>query len=400
MIGRRTVIASTLGLTGALLSPVAAAHAQGVPDATHPDGPDAVRAAGAVADLSRAVVDSALARHPDPATLGGWGYTCGLFLYGVYRVYQRVGDPSYLAYIKRWVDRFVDEDGGMDRTFNNLDAMQAGNLLLILHRETGDPRYRTAADRIRDRITTYPRTSDGGMWHATSKTNELWADGVFMAQPFLLRHGIAYGDEDYAYEEVARNLAVYFTRLKASNGLLYHAYDADGDAPWKPDPATGTSAFFWARAIGWTALTHVEVLELLPAGHPARTGLVSHVRHLARGFVRYQDPSSGRWFQVVDRGSDPGNWTETSASSMYTLMLHAALRHGYVSGRHYKRAVRDGYAGVLEKVTTGPDGLTDITDISEGTNVGDLAYYFGRRRNTNDLHGLGAFLLMNERLAH
>ncbi|MEU7243180.1 glycoside hydrolase family 88/105 protein [Streptomyces sparsogenes] len=381
MIRRRTVLASTLGLTGGLALGTAGA-------------------AAAPADWSRAVVDSTIARHPDPKSLGGWGYTRGLFLCGAYRVYQRVKEPAYLAYIKRWVDYHVDAAGHINNSFDNLDAMQSGNLLLILHRETGDPRYRAAADQIRTRITSYPRTTDGGMWHSTGKTNELWADGVFMSQPFLLRHGIAYGGEAYAYAEVTRNLAVYFRHLRAPNGLLYHAYDADGDAPWSPDPATGTSAFHWARAIGWTAMTHIEVLDLLPVDHPRRAGLIANVKHLAKGFVRYQDRSTGRWFQVVDKCGEAGNWTETSASSMYTLMLHAALERGYIAGGAYVSAARRGYQGVLKKVSVNADGLTDIADISEGTNVGDLAYYLGRKRNTNDLHGLGAFLLMNERLAH
>jgi hypothetical protein len=42
--------------------------------------------------------------------------------------------------------------------------------------------------------------------------------------------------------------------------------------------------------------------------------------------------------------------------------------------------------------------LTNLTDICEGTNVGDLAFYLARKRNTNDFHGLGAFLIMNEEL--
>jgi unsaturated rhamnogalacturonyl hydrolase len=380
MIRRRTVLASALGIGGGFPLPVTGAHA-------------------ARADWSRAVVDSTIARNPDPKTLGGWGYTQGLFLLGAYRVYQRVKEPSYLAYIKRWVDNFVDADGHMSRTFDNLDAMQSGNLLLILHRETGDTRYRTAAGQIRARITSYPRTADGGMWHATDRTNELWGDGVFMAQPFLLRYGIAYGDEEYAYEEVTRNLSVYFRHLRAPNGLIYHAYDADGGAPWKPDATTGTSSWFWARAIGWTAMTHIDVLELLPADHPRRDELIGNVTHLAKGFLRYQDPSTGRWFQVVDKASEPGNWTETSASSMYTLMLHAALERGWIRGGDYTSAARRGYRGVMRKVTVGSDGLTNVSDISEGTSVGDLAFYLARKRNTNDLHGLGAFLLMNERIA-
>jgi unsaturated rhamnogalacturonyl hydrolase len=42
--------------------------------------------------------------------------------------------------------------------------------------------------------------------------------------------------------------------------------------------------------------------------------------------------------------------------------------------------------------------MTNLTDICEGTNVADLAYYFGRKRNVNDFHGLGAFLIMNEHM--
>jgi len=40
--------------------------------------------------------------------------------------------------------------------------------------------------------------------------------------------------------------------------------------------------------------------------------------------------------------------------------------------------------------------MTYLTDICEGTNLGDLAFYLARKRDTNDLHGLGAFLIMNE----
>jgi len=42
--------------------------------------------------------------------------------------------------------------------------------------------------------------------------------------------------------------------------------------------------------------------------------------------------------------------------------------------------------------------MTNLTDICEGTNVADIAYYFARKRNVNDFHGLGAFLIMNEHM--
>ncbi|MGW3652110.1 hypothetical protein [Streptomyces sp. NPDC000878] len=40
----------------------------------------------------------------------------------------------------------------------------------------------------------------------------------------------------------------------------------------------------------------------------------------------------------------------------------------------------------------------ELADISIGTNVGDYAYCIARTRATNDFHGLGAFLIMNEQV--
>ena len=60
-----------------------------------------------------------------------------------------------------------------------------GNLLLILYKETKQEKYKLAAQNIRKVFDTYPRTKDGGFWHANipSRAWQLWADGVFMSLP-------------------------------------------------------------------------------------------------------------------------------------------------------------------------------------------------------------------------
>jgi unsaturated rhamnogalacturonyl hydrolase len=74
-----------------------------------------------------------------------------------------------------------------------------------------------------------------------------------------------------------------------------------------------------------------------------------------------------------------------------------AVDRGYIE-KKYRNVVQKGYAGVLTKISMGrEDGQTYLSDICEGTNVADLAYYFARKRNVNDFHGLGAFLIMNEK---
>ncbi|MFE2965827.1 glycoside hydrolase family 105 protein [Streptomyces sp. NPDC059340] len=351
----------------------------------------------AAQDWSVALIDSTMARYT-PSTIGGWSYPVGLYLYGQYLTYKRTHDARYLAYIKSYVDRFVSSDGSIGQSFNSLDSMQAGRLLTILHHETGQDRYRKAALKIRNRLNTYPRTSDGGFWHAdtSSRAHQLWSDGVYMVNPFLVEYGKEFGDATYANDEAAKQLYVYGSHLQVANGLLKHAYDESKTASWA-DPATGLAPEHWCRAVGWYAMAIVNVLDAIPVSHPRRAQLVGIFRRLAAALEKYQDPATGRWFQVIDKGARSDDWTETSCSSMFTYALSRGAQQGYLDP-HYASVAGRGYQGVLARISVGSDGRTNLTDVSIGTNVGDYAYYIARDRATNDFHGLGAFLIMNEQL--
>ncbi|MGV9295599.1 glycoside hydrolase family 88/105 protein [Amycolatopsis sp. NPDC003676] len=373
-LSRRSVLAGTAAALGTLALP-------------------GIAAAATARDWSRAVIDSTMKRYT-PASIGGWSYPLGLYFYGQYLFYRRTKEQKYLDYVVAWYDRFITADG-ISNSFSSLDSMRACQMLPLLYNETGDAKYRKAADQLRKRFETYPRTSDGGMWHAVSRQHQLWGDGVYMAQPFLALYGKVFNDPAYCYEESAKNLSVYFGHLKEpAKGLIYHAYDESGTQPWATGPGKHSS-FHWARAIGWFGMAAIDILEVLPADHPRRAELVGIVKFLADGYRRFQDPRTGRWYQVVDHGGDAGNWLETSASSMYAFTVSRAIERGYLPASYASVAQR-GYAGVLQKVSIGSDGLTNLADICEGTNVGDLNFYFARKRLTNDFHGLGAFLIMNE----
>jgi unsaturated rhamnogalacturonyl hydrolase len=385
---------AAVALTTATL---AALPAAAPPSAAAPAAAVAPGSPAAATDWSTAVVDSTMARYT-PAAIGGWSYPVGLYLYGQYLTYRRTHDARYLTYIKNYVDRFVKSDGSIDQSFNSLDSMQAGRLLVILHHETGQDRYRKAAQKIRDRLDTYPRTSDGGFWHAdsSSRAHQLWADGVYMVNPFLVEYGKEFGDSAYTGDEAARQLAVYGGHLQVASGLLKHAYDESKSASWA-DPVTGLAPEHWCRAVGWYAMAIVDVLDAIPANQPRRPQLLTIFGRLAAALEKYQDPATGRWFQVIDKGGRADNWTETSCSSMFTYALSRGARQHYLDP-HYADVARRGYQGVLAELSVGADGRTDLAGISVGTNVGDYAYYVARTRAVNDFHGLGAFLIMNEQL--
>ena len=91
-------------------------------------------------DWGKAVVDSRMRANPGLS----WSYPDALYLHGVYLAFKRLGDPSYLAYIKRWADAHT---GGAS-SYNSLDNMQPTLVLDDMYRETKSAIYATAPKAV------------------------------------------------------------------------------------------------------------------------------------------------------------------------------------------------------------------------------------------------------------
>jgi unsaturated rhamnogalacturonyl hydrolase len=284
--------------------------------------------------------------------------------------------------------------------------MQPGVVYLALFEKTGQTKYKNAAMQIEKRLehSNYPRTNDNALWHATSRQHQLWADGTFMSLPFLARYENLIGDGGTARNDAINNLVIYASHLQRSTGILWHAYDESGTQSWVVS-GTKHSPESWCRAIGWFSMASVMVLDVTPANTPGRDTVLTNLQKLAAGIRQYQDPATGRWFQVVDRGDRSDNWTETSCSSMFTYTISRGVEAGYLDASYQPVAIKgylgpngDGKGGVLAKISLDSAGHIKLTDICIGTNVGNYAFYIARPRATNDFHGLGSFMIMNEQL--
>src|SRR5947209_8287568 len=234
-------------------------------------------------DWSKLLVESTIKRYLTAESLKGWGYAKSLYLYGQYLVYLRTKGRRLLDHLKAWVDLHVDDKGTINRPINALDYMLPGNLLLILYKETKEEKYKLAAASIRKVFDTYPRNSDGGFWHAktVSRNWQLWADGVFMSLPFLVRYGQMFGDSTYTNAEATKQMLIYYKHLNdPATGLLWHAYDESGKQTWA-NPQTHDSAEHWARAIGWYAMTLINILDIIPKDQPDRGELLKILQQLS-----------------------------------------------------------------------------------------------------------------------
>jgi unsaturated rhamnogalacturonyl hydrolase len=348
-------------------------------------------------DWSVKLCDSVMARYT-PATYGGWSYPQGLFLEGMWRVYQRTGNVNYYNFIKDWVDRFVSSSGlSTSISLDSLDNMMPGVLLCHLYQTTGNNNYKVAAQQIRNRLSTYPRTSDGGLVHNITVGDELWLDGAFMLTIFLTNYGAAFNDATYCNDECSNQLIIYNNHLKyPATKLGWHAWDENGSASWA-NSATHLSPEIWCRAVGWYVVACNEVLEKLPVGHANRQAVINILVERLQGIKTYQDSTTGLWYEVVDKGSLLDNWVEQSSGCMYTYTLSKAIDAGYVSSTDFYTTAKKGYEGILSNIELDATGKTNLYGSCQGTNVGSpYSYYIARTQVTNDNHGQGAFLFANE----
>lgn len=181
--------------------------------------------------------------------------------------------------------------------------------------------------------------------------------------------------------------------------LLYPLYQRTGDKKYKKvewaDPETGCSSEFWGRAMGWVPVALLDGLDFIPLEHAGRKELEEMAVNLLKSLVAFQS-EEGRWYQVVDKGADSGNWLENSCSCLYVAALCKAVRKGLLD-REYLKYAQKGYEAVINSLTwKGVDLL--VGDVCIGTGVGNYEHYIHRPASTNDLHGVGAFLLMCEEM--
>ncbi len=361
------------------------------------------------------MADAVIKRYPDSIAVkenkpAGWDYEQGLVLNAIERVWERTGDGHYYDYILHDIDRYVGKDGPI-RTYRmdefNLDNITTGRVLLMLAQQTqpGRENYKRAADTLRAQLTRQPRTKEGGFWHKQRYPNQMWLDGLFMAEPFYAEYTKLYDrsldSANRHFNDIAHQFALIEQHLiDPKTGLLYHGYDESRQEKWA-NPQTGTSPSFWGRSMGWYAMALVDVLDYFPENHPRRADLLRYFQRLMPVLVRYQDPKTGAWYQVTDQAGRNGNYVEASASSMFVYALAKGVRLGYLPASMLS-AAKKGYQGILKTfVTTDPASQQPVLNgtVSVGGlggspyRDGSYAYYLSEPIRQNDLKGVGPFIM-------
>ena len=322
---------------------------------------------------------------------GRFHYHQGVFLSGVYKTYQFCGDERYYNYIKDWVDSCMDEEGNFkDCHTDQLDDMQPGILLYPLLERTGEEHYRKALEFIMPIIRDFPRNEVGGFWHKGFLPHQMWLDGLYMGGPIIAEYAAKFDAPEY-FDIVTQQALLMEEKTKdAETGLLYHAWDCSKEAYWA-NPETGLAPEFWGRSIGWVPVAVLDDLDFLPENHPKYHEMQRLVKELLEALCKFQS-EDGRWYQVVNKGHVEGNWLENSCSCLYVAAICKAVRKGLLPAE-YLQVAKKGYEGIIRSLEWDGDNLL-VGNVCIGTGVGNYDFYIHRPTSVNDLHGVGAFLIM------
>jgi rhamnogalacturonyl hydrolase YesR len=209
---------------------------------------------------SQRLADSEMARCGDrldwkPGGKAKWDYTTGLFTFALLKLDGQVNDARYLKFAEDTIESFIAPDGeinGYKPQDESLDNIAPGRTVLALWQITHDERYRKAAVRLRPQLETQPRTSDGGFWHKQRYPDQMWLDGLYMAEPFYAEYAELFGQPD-SFEDIAKQIRLAGEHTyDPKTGLFYHGWDESKSQPWARRPIFGGAPWAGMQWPWWT----------------------------------------------------------------------------------------------------------------------------------------------------
>lgn len=204
----------------------------------------------------------------------------------------------------------------------------------------------------------------GGWFHKSSDyTDQMWCDGQYMGPALLaqiIKHtGKTNNISDNDWDIIAKQFSITWTQLyNETTGLLYHGFTAnpgdDASSSWagiSKEKGIYHSASFWGRANAWYFLALVDILEVMPTNNIYYDTFKGYLTSLAAGIKKYQDKTTGCWYQVMDKvpASLTGNYLEASCSSIFTAGYLKAIRLGLLDKTTYEPVATKAYEGLVNQ---------------------------------------------------
>jgi unsaturated rhamnogalacturonyl hydrolase len=307
-----------------------------------------------VLERVRAAAD-VLSRYP----FAVWHYGDSVGFEGLIAASDLLAEPRFEAFaygvVKGWIPRA--------KPYRELDNTAPGHVMCELFERTGDDAVLRAAEELAEHLCARP-TVDGafvpfaraplrapyGGARLSPDEERLLDDpgpGVFVDclhfdAPFLAHLGAVTGSA--ALVDAGAEQALALTRLlQQPDGSYAHFFlERTGQ----------TYGHGWGRGQGWALLGLLDVLERLPAAHPARPPLAAALTRLADVLASTQQ-ADGHWGTPI---AEAATFHERSTALFVAAGFTRALRARLIDAAHERVATRAWHAGLA---AVGADGAIE-----------------------------------------
>ena len=333
-----------------------------------------------------------------------WNYIDGCMMTSLIELYKTTHNQKYIDFVKKFTDFYVFEDGtlrGFDPNKQAVDDICESRILFDLYDLTKEEKYDKAIEYTFNVLKNQPRTKEGNFWHKKIYPNQIWLDGLFMAQPFYTRYQTLRNKKDYA-DIVNQFKNVFNIMYDKQKHLYYHGYDSSRQMFWA-DKETGLSKNFWLRSIGWYVVGLVDVLGYMDEQMYDEYHTIKEILKVSiDGILEYQDKNSKMFYQVPNYPNREGNYLETSGSAMVAYAILKGVRLDVLPER-YRQIGVDIFNGICNKYLSQDEngeldlgGICLVAGLGPENNTrrdGTYEYYISEPVVENDAKGVGPLIM-------
>ncbi len=153
----------------------------------------------------------------------------GCALLAAKQAYEVTGEETCFFFMKKYYDAFLTEHGELQNNAADFTAewVNGSRCLFFLYQETGEEKYRLAAENIMEELRGYPRCECGNFVHRKECLKKVSVDALYMLMPFYMEYETVYGKKE-KYGDIITQFENARERLyDEDRGLCSPVWDED-----------------------------------------------------------------------------------------------------------------------------------------------------------------------------
>jgi rhamnogalacturonyl hydrolase YesR len=200
------------------------------------------------------------------------------------------------------------------------DPASNGEAVFLAWKETGEEKYKKAADEMYQYLKNKaPKTTDGILHHVTY-ARQVWSDASFMAPPFLALMG--------DFDESVKQIEGFRKYLMDKEKMAYYHI-------WDEEKNEFARKKLWGGGNGWTAAGIAKIINLLPDSRKdLKDKMTGFGKEVIDGCMKYMRPD-GLYHDVID---DPGTFIETNLGQMLSFSIYTGIKAGWLNNSYRQKA--------------------------------------------------------------